>query len=121
MAHAYSLPSTAAAAPTACLDAIFFEIRIIRMARTRVQVRLGIIVGPLIFVLYEETNRRAERDSHLRTRLEVYSVLLVPLNENNQYIGCKNDRNGESYRGGEVGLTRSASAELNLDICGCER
>lgn len=49
-----SFPGTAAAASAAGFDAIFFEICIIRMAWARVQVGLGVIVWPLIFVFYEE-------------------------------------------------------------------
>ena len=57
MAHTDSFSGTAATAPTAGLYSVFLEVCIVRMARPRIQVGLGVIMGPLIFIFYKESDR----------------------------------------------------------------
>jgi hypothetical protein len=75
------LSGTAATATTAGLDAVLLEVSIIGMARTRVEVSLRVVMGPVILVLYEETNGCAEGDTMLDARLDMDGVLLISLKD----------------------------------------
>ena len=49
------------------------------MARARVEVRLGVVLWPLVLVPDEEPDRRAERDAVLDAGLQLHKVLFVSL------------------------------------------
>ena len=70
----------AATTPTAArLHAILLEVRPVRMTRARVEIGLGVVLGPLVLVADEQADGRAQRDPVFDARLEVDEVFLVPL------------------------------------------
>lgn len=52
--------STTPSATRASFDPVLFEVSPVRMGRPRVQIRLRIIVRPLVLIAHEQRNGRAE-------------------------------------------------------------
>lgn len=57
------------------LEAVFREVRVIRVRRSRVQIRLCVIVRSLILVVDEQSNRRTQRHTMLQPRLDVNGIV----------------------------------------------
>ena len=93
------------------------------MAGAGVEVGLGVVLWSLVLVADEESDGRAECDTMLYARLEVHEVLLVSLAA--QRIGVVRSKGaglrecGHAHRSGQVALSGSPSAQLDLDVlCG---
>ena len=68
-------PSTAAAR----LQPVLFQVGEVGVGWTWVEIRLGIIVGTLVFVLDEQPNGCSEGHAKLQARLELNEVLFRSL------------------------------------------
>lgn len=68
---ANGLASTATTSTAASFHAVLLKVGPVGMARTRVKVCFCVVPGALVFILYKKTNRGAEGDSLLDTRLKL--------------------------------------------------
>ena len=82
-----SLPCAATSTTTTGLYTVFLEVSIVSMTRTRVQVRLGVILGSLVLIPHNKSNGRAQRNSMLYSGLDMHKVLLVSLSTSRQAVG----------------------------------
>ena len=80
-----------------------------------VDIYLGIIPGALIFVLDEEANGCAKRDTVLKTGLELNEVLFITLYFH-QLNYCAGQLVRHTYGSRQVALARTSAGELNLDV-----
>lgn len=97
----YRLSSTASPAPAARLNAVFLGIRKIRVARPREAVHRipPVVLGPMVLVLHQHGDGRAQRHAELGPRLDLHPVFLV---------ARRRDR----------ALAGSSAGELRLDVVG---
>jgi hypothetical protein len=82
-----SLPSTGPSSSTGGLDAVLCEVRPVSVRRTRVEVRLDVVVWALIFVVNKKADGRSQGDAVFRSGLDVDEVVLVSLHAARQGTG----------------------------------
>ena len=68
-------PSTS----TARLQPVLFQVGVVGVGWTRVEIRLRVVVGTLVFVLDEQSNGCSEGHAMLQARLELDEVLFRSL------------------------------------------
>lgn len=73
------LARAAAAATAARLDAVLLEIGPVCVAGAGVEVRLGVVLRPLVLVADEQADGRPEGDTVLDAGLEMHEVLFISL------------------------------------------
>jgi hypothetical protein len=76
-----------------------------------VEISLGVVVGSVVFVVDEETDWCTESNTVLSSRLDVDSVVLGSLS-----VSEASGRLVYTYSSGQITLSRSSPAQLNLDI-----
>lgn len=74
-----SFSSRTATASAASLHSVFLEICPIRMTWSGIKIHFRVIVRPLVEVVYEHSNWRAECCTELCSRLYLHSVFLIAL------------------------------------------
>lgn len=70
------LPRRGPSSTTGRLDAVLGEVGEIGVTRPREEIRLGIIMRPLILVLNDQADRRPERHAMFRPRLNRHGIVL---------------------------------------------
>lgn len=73
------LASTATSTSTACLDAVLFEVRVVCMARARIEVCFGVVFWTLILVSDEESDRCSKSNPVFDSRLKLDQIFFVSL------------------------------------------
>jgi hypothetical protein len=72
-------PGRAASSAAACFYPVFLEIGPVCVTWTGIEIHFRVVVGSLVEILDEHSNRCAECRVELCARLDLYSVLLISL------------------------------------------
>jgi len=96
------LAGTATTTSTASLDAIFKQVGVVCVARSRVQICLGVVLWTLIFVLDKEPDRCAKSDTLFDSGLDVDQIFFITLETYAMSTRC--DQGQEKQRTGVVRL-----------------
>lgn len=112
-----SFARAASATPTTRFYAVFLEVGPISVARSRVEVRLGIIVGSLVLVQDHKSDRCSKRNSLLDPGLYPNEIFLVSLRRKHEcaLILFREGLYG-TYWCGQVTLAWASATQLNLDV-----